>query len=169
MTGVNFPMKEFLPMAAERIPTFAGIKFTHEDLMDFGETLTAAGGRFTVMAGRDEILLSFLVLGATQAVGSTYNYAAPIYHRLMAMYAAGNLVEARRWQGVARGLVTLIVKFGGANANKAIMGMATGLECGPVRTPLRNLNAQQTRKLRAELEASGFFTSLAEAGKARAA
>lgn len=168
-TGVDFPMREFLPRAAERMPTFAGIKFTHENLMDFAETLDAAGGRYAILAGRDEILLSFLVLGGTGAVGSTYNYAAPIYHRLIAAYGAGDCDQARRWQAAARGLVASMSRFGGLPANKAIMGMTTGIDCGPVRSPLPKLSASQVCELRADLEAGGFFANLAEAVRARAA
>ena len=35
LTGVTFPMAEFLEAGAERIPTLAGLKFTDEDLMEF--------------------------------------------------------------------------------------------------------------------------------------
>jgi N-acetylneuraminate lyase len=55
MSGVNIPMADFLPVAAKRIRTFGGIKFTHENIMDYGLTLTAAADKYDILFGRDEI------------------------------------------------------------------------------------------------------------------
>ena len=35
LTGVNFPVLDFLKAAEKRIPMLAGVKFTYENLMDF--------------------------------------------------------------------------------------------------------------------------------------
>lgn len=169
MVGADFPMADFLPEAARKIPSFAGIKYTHDNLMDFGDTLAAAGSRYSLLAGRDEILLSYLVLGANGAVGSTYNYAAPIYLQLMAAHAAGDLKAARKWQALVRGFIGVMAKSGGMSANKAMIGLVTGIDCGPPRAPLRTLTPAQVTKLRADLEAVGLFSGLAEAAAARAA
>lgn len=166
ITGADFSMAEFLHDAARRIPNFAGIKFTHDNLMDFGEALQAAGTRHAILAGRDEILLSYLVLGATGAVGSTYNYAAPIYHQMIAAHAAGDLQAARQWQALARAFIGVMARNGGMSANKAIMGMVTGVDCGPVRRPLRSLAKAQIARLRAELTHVGFFAGLTAARRA---
>ncbi|HUR53306.1 MAG TPA: dihydrodipicolinate synthase family protein, partial [Gemmataceae bacterium] len=83
MTGVSFPMTEFLERAADRIPTLAGLKFTNLDLMTFQRLLRADGGRFDVLYGFDEQLLSAVVLGAIGAVGTSYNFASPLYNRLL--------------------------------------------------------------------------------------
>lgn len=165
MVGADFSMADFLAAAARRIPTFAGIKFTHDNLMDFGDTLTAAGQRYSVLAGRDEILLSYLALGANGAVGSTYNYAAPIYLRLMAAHAAGDQAAARKWQALVRDFVGVMARGGGIGANKAIMGLVTGIDCGPVRLPLRSLSPAAIRKLRRDLKAVGLFDGIAAAAR----
>lgn len=169
MAGADFSMAYFLKDAARKIPTFAGIKFTHDNLMDFGATLNAAGSRYSVLAGRDEILLSYLILGASGAVGSTYNYAAPIFLQLMAAHAAGDLKTARKWQALVRAFIGVMAKGGGMSANKAIMNLVTGINCGPVRLPLRSLSSAQIGRLRSELKATGFFAGLAEATAAGAA
>ena len=52
--------------------------------------------------GRDEILLSGLRHGAPGAVGSTYNYAAPLYHRIMRAFAAGDVAAAEQDQARAQ-------------------------------------------------------------------
>ncbi|MEO6003708.1 MAG: dihydrodipicolinate synthase family protein [Opitutus sp.] len=159
MSGANFKMVDFLPRATERIPTFAGIKFTHENLHDYSLTLAAASASQGILFGRDEILLSALVLGAQGAVGSTYNYMAPIFHRLIDAFAAGNMVHARQEQLHAQRLISIMVAHGGLAAGKAMMGLI-GLECGPVRMPLATLNAAQVSALKADLGRAGFFEAI---------
>ena len=46
LTGVRFSMPEFLDVAADRIPTLAGIKFTNADLMAYQRCLHTQEGRF---------------------------------------------------------------------------------------------------------------------------
>jgi len=155
MTGVNLPMIEFLRLASQRIPNLAGIKFTDENLMSFTQCLNFEDGRFNILFGRDEILLAALALGATGAVGSTYNYMAPVYHKVIAAFQAGDLNSARRWQSLAMEIIEVMVRNGGMPANKAMMKMI-GLDCGPVRPPLKNLTAEEYAPLRQALERVGF-------------
>lgn len=157
MTGVNGSMAEFLPLAARRIPNFGGIKFTHENLMDYALTLEAAGDRHDVLFGRDEILLAGWSLGARGAVGSTYNFAAPIYRRMIAACDSGDQAAARSHQMLATRMIAAAVRNGGLPALKAMMGMI-GLDCGPMRPPFRALTAAQHSALRHELDALDFFT-----------
>jgi len=44
-TGVSFPMQDFLSEGSTRIPTLAGLKFTHPDLMAYQFVLSADNGR----------------------------------------------------------------------------------------------------------------------------
>jgi len=156
MTGVNFPMEALLPEISRRVPSFAGIKFTHSDLLDYGLTLADAAGRFEVFFGRDEVLLSGLALGATSAVGSTYNYAANLYHRIMKAHAAGRNEEARQHQIYVQRLVRLIIRHGSFAAGKAMMAFE-GVDCGPVRPPLVQMDSKSLRLLKDELLALDFF------------
>jgi N-acetylneuraminate lyase len=156
MTGVSFPMCDFLAQAAERIPTLAGLKFTNSDLMSLQLCLHADGGAWDVPFGCDEFLLAALSLGATGAVGSTYNFAAPIYHRLMRAFAAGDMATARAEQFRSVQLVKLLAGVGFMGAAKAVMGML-GVDVGPARLPHENPTPEQTGKLRAALETMGFF------------
>src|SRR5262249_51432209 len=92
LTGVHFPMPEFLAVAPERVPTLAGIKFTNADLMAYQRCLHVQGGRFDIPWGVDEYLLAALALGAVGGVGSSFNFAAPLYHRMLAAFAQGDRV-----------------------------------------------------------------------------
>jgi len=155
-TGVSFPLLDFLRNAADRIPTLTGAKFSHPDLMDFLRCLRFEGGRFDILYGLDEMLLAALSLGAAGAVGTTYNFAAPVYQRLMRAFAAGDLETARLEQARAIEMIICLARHDFLPAAKRLMRII-GLDCGPVRLPLRDLTSESERQLRAELEAIGYF------------
>ena len=111
-TGVLLPMPEFLEQAADRIPTFAGVKFSNPDLMAFQRLVNARGGRFDVLFGIDEYLLAAVVLGGQGAVGSSYNFAAPLYHRMLGALKRGDLAAARADQFRSVELIGTLFRFG---------------------------------------------------------
>lgn len=155
-TGVNVSVPQFLELAAERIPNLAGIKFTNPDLAQFQACVHFAEGEYDILFGNDESLLAGLVLGARGAVGSTYNFAAPIYHRLMAEWEKDDLATARWEQFRSVQLVNTLAARGYMAASKAVMTML-GVNVGPARVPHENLDKEQAVSLRRELEAMGFF------------
>lgn len=156
MTGVAFPAADFLQAAGERIPNLAGVKFTHENLMDFGRSGEVAGGKYTMLFGRDEILLAGLALGAKGAVGSTYNFAAPLYLRIIESFNRGDLAAARRDQSKAMEFIAVLDRHGGLAAGKSVMKLI-GVDCGAVRLPLRALTDRDEQSLREGLQKIGFF------------
>ena len=160
LTGVSFPMHEFLAQAPARIPTLAGIKFTNADLMAYQFALHADGGRWDVPFGVDEHFLGALAMGARGAVGSGFNFAAPVYQRLLRAFAAGDLNAAREEQFRGAQLVRVLSDFGYMGAAKALMEML-GVSVGPPRLPNTNLSAKQISELRHKLEELGFFDWIA--------
>lgn len=156
MTGVPLSMPDFLRRGAERIPTLAGLKFTHMDLMMLQECLAVKDGAFDVVFGSDETLLAGLALGIRGAVGTTYNFAAPVYHEVMRAFSAGDLVAARRAQGKSVAMIRPLIDLGGVRAGKAIMAML-GVDCGPVRAPLRRMSPGEARELYERLRPLDIF------------
>lgn len=154
MTGLSVPVAEFLAAAAKRIPNLAGIKYTFEDLDDFSRCLRFDGGRYDVLFGRDELLHSALKLGARGAVGSTYNFAAPLYVRLIAAFDRGDEPSAVALQATAVQMIHACVNGGGhpIAAFKSLM-RRLGVDCGPARLPLANPTEAQVADLLARLDA----------------
>ena len=155
LTGVNLSMPDFLAQGRKKIPNLAGIKWTNADLYSY-QLCQHVPGNFDLPWGNDEYLLAALALGAVGAVGSTYCFAAPIYHRLMAAFAAGNLATARKEQFRSCQLVQTLASYGYMGAAKATLKML-GIEVGPARLPNANLTVEQAKELRARLESLGFF------------
>ncbi len=156
LTNVNQSMPEFLEKAPERIPTLAGIKFTNPDLMAYQVCLRADGGKWDVPFGVDEHMLGALAMGAQGAVGSGFNFAAPIYSRMIAAFQRGDIAAAREEQFRGVRLIQLFAGLGYMAAAKAAMGFL-GVNVGPARLPNANLTPEQITKLRADLETMGFF------------
>ena len=156
MTGLSHSMPDFLERAPAHIPTLAGLKFTNSDLMSYQYVLRAGGGKWDVPFGFDEHMLGALAMGARGAVGSGFNFAAPIYQRLLRAFAAGDLATAREEQFRGVQLIKLFVGYGYMGAAKATMQMLS-VDVGPARLPNTSLDATQSAKLRSELEALGYF------------
>ena len=156
LTNVRLPMADFLRAAERRVPTLAGLKFSDDDLADYGRCLTFAGDRYDLFFGVDEMLLAARALGARAAIGSTYNLIAPLYSNLVDSFERGDLATAQRLQSQSREIVAVFQKHGGLCAIKAAARLVRQ-DCGPCRPPLRTLDDGQLEVLRGDLEAAGFF------------
>jgi N-acetylneuraminate lyase len=151
LTGVSFRVSDWVGPAADRVRTFAGVKFTNPDLMTFQQLVRAGGGRFDVLFGMDEQLLAAVILGGRGAVGSVYNFAAPLFNRLLAAAAAGDFATARDLQFRAVELVGVMMRYGYLGAAKELM-RARGVDLGPVRLPQTPLTPEQAAAFREEAE-----------------
>jgi N-acetylneuraminate lyase len=156
MTGVSLPMDAFLDQASGVIPTLAGIKYSNPDLMQFQRCLHLQGGRFDILWGTDEYLLAAMAVGAEGAVGSSYNFAAPIYRRMMKSQAAGDLATARAEQYRSVQVIHRLARHSYMAAAKAVMGWL-GVPVGPPRLPHFDLTPEERYTLRDHLERMGFF------------
>ncbi len=153
LTGVAFSMPEFLVKAGQRIPNLAGIKFTNPDLMAY-QTCLRSG--FDVPWGVDEHMLGALALGAKGAVGSSFNFAAPVYQRLIAAFDSADLETARKEQYRSVQLIEVLASYGYMGAAKATMGFL-GVDVGNPRLPNTSLTGEARAELRSRLEGMGFF------------
>lgn len=151
LTNVHLSMPAFLEQARQAIPSLAGLKFTNPDLVQLQECVTLTEGRFNILFGCDEILLAGLLFGCPGAVGSTYNFAAPLYQRVITGLKSSDLDSAREDQATAVRLIRTLQKYGFLPASKVLMSML-GIDCGPVRTPLRNLTTREQVQLFEDLE-----------------
>ncbi|NDH06086.1 N-acetylneuraminate lyase, partial [bacterium] len=156
MTGVNLPMPEFLERAGKSIPNLKGLKFTNVDFMSFQLCGQMEGGRFEILWGVDEMLLPALSVGAHGAVGSTYNFAAPIYHRIMDAFKKFDFETARKEQLRSIRLVNILVKRGYMASAKAMMGML-GVDVGSPRLPNGSLKQDEFASLKSDLEKEGYI------------
>ena len=162
LSGCYVSMYDFLQEADSMIPNLAGIKYTHEDFMDFLSCINFANGKYEMMWGRDENMLSALVLGCRSGVGSTFNYAAPLYYQLIEAFDKGDLVAARNLQQMSIDMIRLLGKYGGIATGKAYMKYV-GMDCGQFRLPVKNMSASNYEKFTEDvrlLNMQEFFSKL---------
>jgi N-acetylneuraminate lyase len=155
LTGVGFPMIELLQAIDDKIPNFAGVKYTHEDFMDFLSCIQFRNGKYDMLWGRDENMLSALPLGAKASVGSTFNYAAPLYYQLIDAFNNGDMETAAHLQQQSIDMIRLLGKYGGIATGKAYMKLS-GLDCGNFRLPVKNMSAAEFELFRKDVQAVGF-------------
>jgi N-acetylneuraminate lyase len=156
LTGSPIDMVEFLQQAVERIPNLVGLKYTAPTVHDYQSCLLHDDGRFDVLWGVDEMLLSALVIGTRGGVGSTYNIAAPLYRAIITAFESGDLAEAARLQALSVELVRTLCKYPFHSAMKAVLKML-GNDVGVCRLPHPLLSADDIDALRTDLDTVGFF------------
>lgn len=156
MTGVQVDVADLLVAGGRVIPNLVGAKYSIHDVFNVQAAVAVENGRFNLLFGSDEMLLSGLAAGAQGAVGTTYNFAAPIFNRVIDAFQRGDVAAAQNYQGQTVQLIRLLAGYGGLPAFKAVMKFL-GYDCGPLRLPLQSLSSKQEEKMKADLTALGFF------------
>lgn len=157
LSGVKFDMLDFLRLGRDRIPSLRGIKFSDTNLHEMIACVEHDQGAFDILFGVDEMLLAGFAFGARGAVGSTFNFAAPLYLKIIAAFERGDMPEARRLQSLSAQMVRVIVGIGGRGGLKATMAMI-GADCGYSRLPTRTCSDDVRKRIREGLEKIGFFS-----------
>ncbi len=161
VTGVGVNAVDFVKLAEHRITNLRGVKFTSQNVFEFQSCVEFAKDRIEILWGLDEMLQCGLAAGAHAAVGSTYNFAAPIYRRLINAFAIGDQQAVRIQQSRSQAIVRTFLPYGPRGAQKAIMRMI-GVDCGPSRLPIASMTDSQFAALQRDLQAIGFFEWISE-------
>ncbi|MGL0926330.1 N-acetylneuraminate lyase [Vibrio vulnificus] len=156
MSGVNLDLEQFLIQGEQRIPNLSGAKFNNVDLYEYQRALRVANGKFDIPFGVDEFLPAGLAVGAIGAVGSTYNYAAPLYLKIIEAFNQGKNSEVQALMDKVIALIRVLVEYGGVAAGKAAMQLH-GIDAGDPRLPIRALTAQQKADVVAKMRDADFL------------
>jgi N-acetylneuraminate lyase len=165
LTGVNFAMYDLLKAVDGRIPNFAGVKYTHEDFMDFLSCLHYKNKRYNMLWGRDENMLSALPLGTKGAVGSTFNYAPALYYEMIDAFENHDLEKAQAIQQLSIDMIRLLGIYGGIATGKAYMKLI-GLDCGEFRLPVKNMSREEFQAFKVDVEQLNFSSFCSRLGSA---
>ena len=157
LTGVDFAMYDLLQAIDGKAPNFAGIKYTHEDFMDFLSCMNFKNGTDDMLWGRDENMLPALALGTKGAVGSTFNYAPSLYYDMIAAFNKNDLKTANALQQKSIDMIRLLGKYGGIATGKAYMKLI-GVDCGEFRLPVKNMTAEQFESFKKDTEQLNFIS-----------
>ncbi len=155
LTGVSFRPTEIIKLAKERIPNFAGLKFTNPDLALYCDAMNF-DKELDMPWGVDEWFLGALATGAKGAVGSSFNFAPALYQNLIKAFNEGDMEKARELQLLSVKMINILAAKGYMGCAKVVMGWH-GVDLGPARLPQMNPSESTISALRSELEEIGFF------------
>ncbi|MFT6595039.1 MAG: N-acetylneuraminate lyase [Akkermansiaceae bacterium] len=156
LSGVTLDPMKLTDRAMGRLPTFCGIKYSDGATLYNLPLLEKGGPGLEFLAGSDEAYLMSVAQGFRAAVGSTYNYAAPLYDNVRVALSVGDFERAQMWQKRALEMIELMFGTCGRASLKVMMQMV-GIDCGPVRRPIDPASPEQIAALRKGLEEMGWF------------
>lgn len=156
LTGVDFPLISFLELAAKRIPNFAGLKNSSTDIVDYQHCIHFAKENYSLYWGTDEAFMMLYTAGNRHYVGSTYNYMPALYQKMLRGHHAGDSEMVIRLEGEADAIYRVLNQYNGVGAGKEIMRFI-GVDCGPVRRPLKTFSRPESEALHKKLKETTLF------------
>lgn len=156
--GAFLPMVKLLEAVDGRVPNFAGIKYTFESIYEYNQCRLYKNGKYDMLHGQDETILPSLAMGGAQGgIGGTTNYNGRELVGIIDAWKAGDLETAREKQNFSQEVINVICHYrGNIVGGKRIMKLI-GLDLGKNRTPFQNMTDEEEVRMKAELEAIGFF------------
>lgn len=151
-SGVNVNMVDFLNLAKTEIPTLKGLKYTSFNSMEEQEAIAFDNGRFEILHGHDECLLTGLMLGAKGGIGTSYNLTSYIYKEIIEAFEAGDIEKAKKLQGEAIKFIHVMCGTPSVISGIKAMLKIYGVDCGPCRLPLRNLTKDEMNTLEKQMK-----------------
>lgn len=171
LTGCQVPIDEFYSAAvvnsAVDFPNFRGVKFSSTDVISLGSCLQIRNQHpeHEIFWGVDEALIVAIDWGLQCGIGSTYNMMAPVGRLIMELQRRGQREAMMNWLLFLQEVVKTFKRLAKESSMIAVMKttatLITGLQLGPVRVPLANVEDQS--KLAKELESLKLVTKIQEA------
>jgi N-acetylneuraminate lyase len=156
LTGVDFPMINFLELATKRIPNFAGLKNSFTNVVDYQHCIHYAKNKYSMYWGTDEAFMMLYIAGNRHYVGSTYNYMSGVYEKMLQAHHVGNFENLIALEKEADAIYKIILQYNGVSSGKEIMRLI-GVDCGPVRKPLNSFSQAESETLLGKLRETTFF------------
>ena len=153
-------MVDYINLASKEIPSFYGMKFTHNNFMEMQSCINLNNNKWNILHGLDEVLLAGLSFGINGAVGSTYNFLGNLYNSIIQEFKNGKIENARKKQLISVRIIETMIKYGGSIIAGKPMMKLIGIDCGPTRSPLPKLSDNEFSKLKEELKKVDFYKYL---------
>lgn len=138
------------------VPNIVGIKDSSGDLQNTIELVKRVPDSFSVLNGRDTLILAALMFGAKGAIPATGNVAPELTVGIYRSFLAGDLATARSFQDrLAHVRLAMTLATGNGVVKEALALL--GRPAGPNRRPIAPLGDDKRAKLRAALAAAGLI------------
>jgi 4-hydroxy-tetrahydrodipicolinate synthase len=139
------------------LPNIVGIKDSSGDLQNTIELLRVTPRKkFSVLNGRDTLIVSALAIGAHGAIPSSCNIAPELCVGIYRSFEKGDLEAARDYQARLHPIRMAMTLGTGNGAIKEALTLL-GRSCGPNRLPISSFNEDKKQKLRSILHQAGLI------------
>ncbi|MCG8453696.1 MAG: dihydrodipicolinate synthase family protein [Spirochaetales bacterium] len=129
----------------EKHQNIVGIKFTSKELDKIPEFRTVSDD-FMIFNGFDELFSAGHIMGATGAIGSTYNIMGEKFIQLKKRLNLGDMNGSSELQSEICNVINQLLSFPFMPALKHIMSLK-GVDCGRCREPFRELDTDEKQRL----------------------
>ena len=153
--GVNIEPDTVAKLA--EVPNIIGIKDSSGDLQNTIELIKITPpDKFSVLMGRDTLLLAALMFGAKGAIPATCNIAPHLCVGIYQSYMQGDIANAKQFQDQLAPVRMALTLGTGNGAVKEAM-ILLGRSAGPNRLPIAPLSEEKREKLKAVLSKAGLL------------
>ena len=153
-TGINIQPKT-VAYLVEHVENIVGIKEASGDIAQVAEMAALTRGKLDIYSGNDNQIVPLLSLGGKGVISVLSNVAPRFTHDMVAKYLNGDLKESCDMQLDAMPLINALFSEVNPIPVKAAMNLM-GMEVGPLRSPLTEMEEANKEKLKEEMVKFGL-------------
>ena len=153
-TGINIQPKT-VAYLVEHVENIVGIKEASGDIAQVAEMAALTRGKLDIYSGNDNQIVTLLSLGGKGVISVLYNVAPRFTHDMVAKYLNGDIKESCDMQLDAMPLINALFSEVNPIPVKAAMNLM-GMEVGPLRSPLTEMEEANKEKLKEEMVKFGL-------------
>lgn len=142
--------------AARVCPNIVGIKYSYPDMTRIQQMMTVREGRFSVLAGPDQLLTAVMAMGGDGVVSGSSQVIPKYYEDTLDAIRSGNYYEAAHRQQKTNLLNEELCRINNIAAYKAVLKKQGILSTAKTRKPLEEFSESQTEELFSNLEKLGY-------------
>jgi len=153
--GVNI-LPETVVSLCKNVPNIVGVKDATGNISQVAKLMSIADGCVDLYSGNDDQIVPLLSLGGKGVISVLSNVAPQQTHDICEKYFNGDVEGSRKMQLEAIGLIdALFCEVNPIPVKKALNLM--GMEAGPLRRPLTEMEPQNASKLEIEMKKYGIL------------
>ena len=153
-TGINIQPKT-VAYLVEHVENIVGIKEASGDIAQVAEMASLTRGKLDIYSGNDNQIVPLLSLGGKGVISVLSNVAPRFTHDMVAKYLNGDIKESCDMQLDAMPLINALFSEVNPIPVKAAMNLM-GMEVGPLRSPLTEMEEANKEKLKEEMVKFGL-------------
>ena len=154
-TGINI-MPETIAELVKNVENIVGVKEASGNISQVAKIMQLTGGNIDLYSGNDDQIVPILSLGGKGVISVLSNVAPEYTHDIVAKYLEGDVKKSCEMQLAAIPLIDQLFCEVNPIPVKAAMNMM-GLNVGPLRMPLTEMEAAHQMNLEREMKAMGII------------